>query len=162
MPITRIISSTRNAWNGFGCDANKSDQPKCYVYAKSQHQRFARPSDEVVPVLFAPPQTRPSALSVPNISVSLNTIPPTTTSAEGHVPDEVSSLRQMFRAHPNLSRASFALGDTLGTGTFGRVESCVIPAAATREFPTSYPSSYPRTSRLAATSIFCSEDAQKE
>lgn len=38
--------------------------------------------------------------------------------------DEVLMTRSMFRSLPHLARSLFTLGDTLGTGTFGRV--CIV------------------------------------
>eukprot|EP00455_Lapot_gusevi_P010761 TRINITY_DN14900_c0_g1_i5.p1 TRINITY_DN14900_c0_g1~~TRINITY_DN14900_c0_g1_i5.p1 ORF type:complete len:359 (+),score=86.70 TRINITY_DN14900_c0_g1_i5:179-1255(+) len=40
---------------------------------------------------------------------------------ENRIPDEVTQLRTFFNSQSSLGYSSFMIGDTLGTGTFGRV-----------------------------------------
>jgi hypothetical protein len=50
--------------------------------------------------------------------------------------DEVTAIRRMFSSLPSLSRSTFDLGATLGTGTFGRVRIVTyVPSAAQTALP---------------------------
>lgn len=48
-------------------------------------------------------------------------VPPMEPMPEEKVSDEIIAFRKHFKSLPSLSKNIFAIGDTLGTGTFGRV-----------------------------------------
>ena len=118
-----------------------------YSAATSTQQSTNPPSSSSSSSSQPPAHPHPQSHPILQSTTPVNPPPSVMTTV---IPDEVTSLRAMFQSVPGLSRSTFQLGDTLGTGTFGRVRIVSYQNASTNTNAKSTPSHSPTQSPTIA------------